>query len=196
MSLIEKVKNINRRLNWNEYFMTVSYILANRSSCDRLHVGCLIVKDNRIITTGYNGHIRGSPHTSVIVDGHEQMTIHAETNAIADAANRGVPLNGGTAYVTHYPCINCAKNLISAGIKEVIYAEDYNNNALCSMLYLTAGIRITKYNDEFSERNDDKSDDKNDDKNNDKNSDKINDKSILRSLEIQDTLDNETIEYI
>jgi dCMP deaminase len=149
MSLIEKVKNINRRPNWNEYFMTVAYVLANRSSCDRLHVGCVIVNDNRIITTGYNGHIRGTPHISVIVDEHEQMTIHAETNAIADAANRGVSLKGSTAYVTHYPCINCAKNLISAGIKEIVYGEDYKNNVICGTLYLMSGVRINKFVDPY-----------------------------------------------
>lgn len=145
VSLIETIKKIEYRPEWQEYFMSVAYILSKRSTCDRLHVGCVIVKDNRIITTGYNGHIKGTPHVSRIVDGHEQMTIHAETNAIADAASRGVPLNGSTAYVTHYPCINCTKNLISAGIKEIIYGEDYNNNPIADELYQLASVKVTRY---------------------------------------------------
>lgn len=144
MSIIEIIKQINRRPNWDEYFMACAQLIANRSSCDRLHVGCLLVNNKRIIATGYNGHIRGSPHISVVIDGHEQMTIHAETNAITDSASRGVSLQYSTAYVTHYPCINCAKNLISAGIKEVIYGEDINSD-ICAQLYLMVGVRIHKY---------------------------------------------------
>ena len=145
MSLISHIKDVKYRPDWNEYFMSVAYILAKRSSCERLQVGCVITNDNRIITTGYNGHIKGSPHLSIIVDGHEQMTIHAETNAITDAANRGSSLKNSIAYVTHYPCINCTKNLISAGIKEVIYAEDYKNNELCDKLFLMAGVKVNKF---------------------------------------------------
>jgi len=144
-SLLEHIKHINYRPDWNEYFMLVAYILSKRSSCDRLHVGCVLVNDKRIIATGYNGHIKGSPHISIVVDGHEQMTIHSETNAITDAASRGISLKNCTAYVTHFPCINCAKNLISAGIKEIIFAEDYKNNDLCYQLYLLAGVKVSKY---------------------------------------------------
>lgn len=152
MSLIESIKTIDYRPNWQEYFMSVAYILSKRSTCERLHVGCVIVNDNRIITTGYNGHIKGTPHMSRVIDGHEQMTIHAETNAIADAASRGIPLNKSIAYVTHYPCINCAKNLISAGIKEIIYAEDYNNNPIAEELYNLAGVNVTKYVDTINDK--------------------------------------------
>lgn len=154
MSLIEVIKNINRRPDWDEYFMTCAYLISNRSSCSRLHVGCVIVNDKRIITTGYNGHIKGSPHISVIVDDHEQMIIHAETNAVTDAASRGVSLQGSTAYVTHYPCINCTKNLISAGIKNVIYCEDYKNDELCKQLFLMANVKIQKYVDPFKKDTD------------------------------------------
>jgi len=144
--LINMIKKIDYRPKWEEYFMTTAYLISKRSSCERLHVGCVIVNDNRIIATGYNGHIRGAPHSSVIIDGHEQMTIHSETNAITDAACRGIELKNATAYVTHYPCINCAKNLIASGIKEIIYAEDYKNNDLCEKLYCMAGVRINKFN--------------------------------------------------
>jgi dCMP deaminase len=145
MSLIESIKKVDHRPCWEEYFMSVAYLISKRSSCDRLHVGCVIVNNKRIITTGYNGHIKGAPHTSTVRDGHEQMTIHAETNAITDAAYRGIKLSGSTAYITHYPCINCAKNLISAGIKEVIYAEDYKNDDICAELYSLAKVKIYKY---------------------------------------------------
>jgi len=144
-SLIDSIKKLDHRLDWNEYFMAHAYLASNRSSCDRLHVGCVIVCDNRIVTTGYNGHIKGAPHASVVKNGHEQMTIHAETNAIADAASRGIKLKGATTFVTHYPCINCAKNLIASGISEIIYGEDYHNDELCKELYIMAGVKVNKY---------------------------------------------------
>ena len=143
--MIKLIKTIDYRPCWEEYFMSVAYLISKRSSCERLHVGCVIVNDKRIITTGYNGHIKNSPHISVIRDGHEQMTIHAETNAITDAASRGVKLSESIAYVTHYPCINCAKNLIAAGIKEIIYAEDYKNDEICEKLYLLANVKVSKF---------------------------------------------------
>lgn len=143
--LINLIKRLDCRPDWESYFMTVAYLISKRSSCDRLHVGCVIVNDKRIITTGYNGHIKGAPHTSIIKDGHEQMTIHAETNAITDAASRGIKLEGSTAYVTHYPCINCAKILIAAGIREIIYCEDYNNDILCDKLYSMGNIKVIQY---------------------------------------------------
>lgn len=133
--LIDQIKAMNTRPDWDEYFMTVAYLMSKRSSCHRLHVGCVVIQDRRIVSTGYNGHIKGAPHDSKIVDGHEQLTIHAEANAVADAAARGVPIQGATLYVTHYPCINCAKMLIASGIKRIIYSEDYNNNELCKVLY-------------------------------------------------------------
>ena len=144
-TIIDLIKAINYRPSWEEYFISVAYLISKRSSCDRLHVGCVIVNDKRIITTGYNGHIKGTPHISLIRDGHEQMTIHAETNAITDAASRGIKLYGSSAYVTHYPCINCAKNLIASGIKEIIYAEDYKNDEICEQLYSLANVKITKF---------------------------------------------------
>lgn len=141
--IINDIKCIDRP-NWNEYFMTVAYLISKRSSCDRLHVGCVIVDNLRIISTGYNGHIKGAPHTSKIINGHEQMTIHAEANAITDSASRGVKIGNTAAYITHYPCINCAKNLISSGVKEIYYSEDYKNDPLCKELYELANVKVTK----------------------------------------------------
>lgn len=143
-TIIENINTIDHRPSWEEYFMMIGYLMSKRSSCERLHVGCVIVDNNRIVSTGYNGHIKGADHVSYVVDGHEQMTIHAETNAVTDAASRGVKLNGSTAYVTHYPCINCAKILIAAGIKEVVYCENYRNNAICQELYNMANVKVSK----------------------------------------------------
>jgi dCMP deaminase len=145
MALITNIKGMQNRLSWDEYFMTVAYLISNRSTCEKLHVGAVIIRDKRIITTGYNGHIPGSPHSSLQIDGHEQMTIHAETNAIADAAKRGISLMDSTVYVTHFPCINCTKNLIASGIKEVIYGEDYHNNEICLELFKLGNIMVKKY---------------------------------------------------
>jgi len=150
-NLIDLVKNIEHRPDWHSYFMSIAYLISKRSSCERLHVGCVIVKDNRLIVAGYNGHIKGAPHTSVVKDGHEQMTIHAETNAITDAASRGIKLKGSTAYVTHFPCINCTKNLIAAGIKEIIYAEDYKNDELCNVLYALGNVKVSKYQESLDD---------------------------------------------
>ena len=119
-----------KRPDWNEYFSALIKITATRSSCYKLHVGCMLVKDNRIVAQGYNGFIAGCQHKSCIKDGHEVATVHAEQNAIADCAKRGVSCNDCTAYITHYPCLNCAKLLLSSGIKEIIYLNDYNNDRL------------------------------------------------------------------
>jgi len=145
-SLLNDIKKMDDRPNWNEYFMLVANLVAKRSSCVRLKVGCIIVKDNRIITTGYNGHIAGAPHETFIKDGHEQLTIHAETNAIGDVGKRGgANVNEATVYVTHFPCINCTKILISAGIKKVIYEMDYNNDESCMKLFSTAKVDVEKF---------------------------------------------------
>ena len=126
---IEKtISSWNKRLSWDEYFISSALLIASRSSCHRLHVGCLLVKDNRIISAGYNGFLAGLPHESVVVNNHEQNTVHAEQNAISDCAKRGVHTNGATAYITHYPCINCTKLLLAAGIKTIKYIDDYRNN--------------------------------------------------------------------
>jgi dCMP deaminase len=133
------------RPNWNQYFSELIKITATRSSCKKLQVGCMLVKDNRIISQGYNGHLAGCQHYSYSVDNHEVATVHAEQNAIIDCAKRGVSCNNCTAYITHFPCLTCAKLLLSSGIKEIIYLKDYNNDPLvywfccqkkCSILQL------------------------------------------------------------
>ena len=140
-------KNITSisRIGWNEYFMSIASLASCRSPCKKLHVGSVIVKENRIISMGYNGFISGIPHKSYIIDGHEQATIHSEINAISDCAKRGVSINNSKIYITHFPCINCFKAIVSSGIKEIIYMNDYNNNELVNILAKDSNIVINKY---------------------------------------------------
>jgi dCMP deaminase len=144
-NLTSLIKEIDFRPNWDEYFMVTAYLISKRSTCCRLNVGCVLTKDNWLFSTGYNGHIPGTSHDSLVIDGHEQLTIHAETNSVAIAAKLGISTRGATAYVTHYPCLNCTKILISAGIKEVVYGEDYHNNDVAKNLFASAEINVRKF---------------------------------------------------
>ena len=96
---------MENRLNWNQYFSKIVSVTAERSSCERLHVGCLLVKNKRIISQGYNGHLPGCKHESIVRNNHEQATVHAEQNAICDCAKRGVSCKESTVYITHYPVL-------------------------------------------------------------------------------------------
>lgn len=118
------------RLTWDQYFMNLAVTVSQRGTCDRAYVGCVIVnEDNRIVSTGYNGSIKGNPHCDEIGhtmrDGHCIATIHAEMNALLYCAKEGISVNGCKAYVTHFPCLNCTKSLIQAGIKKIYYKEAY-----------------------------------------------------------------------
>jgi len=114
---------------WDDYFMDIAFTVAQRSTCDRAHVGAVIVRDRRILTTGYNGAPSGLPHCDdaghLMIDGHCVRTLHAEQNAIIQAALHGVTIDGATIYVTHQPCLSCAKMIINAGIRRVAYAGNY-----------------------------------------------------------------------
>jgi dCMP deaminase len=138
----------NERPSWDAYFMATALLMASRSSCERLHVGCVIVsggeQKNRIIAAGYNGFLPGAPHTSRVRDGHEQATVHAEQNAICDAARRGVTLEGATVYITHFPCINCAKILAAAGIRGIKYHRDYRNDDLVKQILTESGVVLAQ----------------------------------------------------
>ena len=142
------IANIGGRPTWDEYFMATAILIASRSTCQRLNVGCVLVSGgehkNRIIAAGYNGFLAGAAHKSCVRDGHEQATVHAEQNAISDAARRGVSVSGATAYITHFPCINCAKILASAGVKEIKYLHDYNNDPLVLDIFKEANVEIIK----------------------------------------------------
>ena len=134
----------NMRPTWDEYFKEICQVTATRSPCERLHVGCVLVFDNRIISQGYNGFLPGAPHKSIIRDNHEQATLHAEQNALVDCAKRGVTCQGATAYITHYPCIICTRLLLAAGIKNIKYIEDYRNDELVSYFAEQMGVTIRK----------------------------------------------------
>lgn len=148
--MINELKNIvtksyGSRINWNEYFMSLSLLISSRSPSMKLKVGAVIVKDNRVISSGYNGYPSGCKHISIHRDNHEINTIHAEQNAISDAARRGVALQNSTIYITHYPCINCCKYIISSGINNIVYLDDYKNDEIVSKLLEECNISINKY---------------------------------------------------
>ena len=129
---------------WDAYFKEITSVTAKRSACHRLHVGCLLVKENRIISQGYNGYLPGAPHEQVMRDGHEIATVHAEQNAVTDCAKRGVSCNDATAYITHYPCINCMKIMCAAGISKIKYIDDYRNDDMIPYFAKLSNISISK----------------------------------------------------
>jgi len=132
------------RPSWKEYFKEITKITSLRSPCERLKVGCIIVKDNRVISMGYNGFLPGCEHKSIIRDNHEQATVHAEQNAICDCAKRGVSLEGSTAYITHNPCIICTRLLLASGIKEINYIEEYKYDELTTYLCSNMNVSLNK----------------------------------------------------
>jgi len=121
----------NKRPTWDEYFLKMAMLVSERATCPRMHVGCVLVKDKQILSTGYNGSLPNQEHCHevgcMIEDNHCIRTIHAEMNALLQCAAHGTTTQGATAYVTNLPCTNCTKVLISAGIKEVVVFSDYHN---------------------------------------------------------------------
>jgi dCMP deaminase len=122
------------RLCWDDYFMSIAAVVAARSTCDRKKVGAVLVRDRTILSTGYNGSIRGMPHCDdvghVMEDGHCIATIHAEANAIIQAARNGVTIDEATLYVTASPCWSCFKMLMNAGIRRIVYGEFYRDERI------------------------------------------------------------------
>jgi len=122
------------RKDWHEYFMDIAEMVATRSTCDRKHIGAVIVKDKTILSTGYNGSIRGRPHCSEIgcdiENGHCIATIHAEANAIIQAAKNGVAINGAEIYTTALPCWTCFTLIANSGIKKIYYHEFYRDDRI------------------------------------------------------------------
>jgi len=141
------------RLSWDEYFMAITRTVAERSTCLRRRVGAVVILDKRILTTGYNGAPTGLGHCLDIGCLREQQGVpsgerhelcrglHAEQNAIIQAALSGVSIKGGTLYTTHFPCVLCAKMLINAGIKRVVFADGYPD-LLSRELLAEAGMII------------------------------------------------------
>ncbi|GGB28893.1 ComE operon protein 2 [Lentibacillus populi] len=136
------------RISWDQYFMAQSHLLALRSTCTRLMVGATIVRDKRIIAGGYNGSVSGSVHCidegCYVIDGHCVRTVHAEANALLQCAKFGVPTDGAELYVTHFPCLQCCKQIIQSGIKFVYYAADYKNHPYAVELFKEAGVQTKK----------------------------------------------------
>lgn len=124
----------HKRASWDEYFMSIAQVVATRSTCPRKYVGAVLVRNRTILSTGYNGSIRGMPHCSdvghMMEDGHCVATIHAEANAIIQAARNGVVIEGGTCYVTASPCWICFKQLANAGITRIVYGEFYRDERI------------------------------------------------------------------
>jgi len=155
----KKSRNIRtekyKRPSWDEYFLNIVEIVGSRSTCDRGRPGCIIVKDKRILATGYAGSPVGQPHCDDV--GHEMQkaidddnrisehcvrTLHAEVNAIAYAAKFGVSIDGSTLYVKFTPCYTCAKMVVNAGIKRVVAKVKYHAGDRTVKLFKKAGIKL------------------------------------------------------
>ena len=123
-----------QRVSWDEYFMAIARVVATRSTCDRKHVGAVIVRDRIILATGYNGSIRGLAHCDdaghLMEEGHCVRTVHAEANAIAQAARTGVRIEGAGIYVTASPCFGCFKLIANAGMTRIVFGEFYRDERI------------------------------------------------------------------
>jgi dCMP deaminase len=127
----EDRKQARKRIGWDQYFMNIARQAASRSTCDRKFVGAVIVRDRTILSTGYNGSIRGMPHCDDVghdlENGHCVATVHAEANAILQAAKNGVNISGAEIYTTASPCWSCFKLIANAGIRRIYYGEFYRD---------------------------------------------------------------------
>ena len=136
------------RVSWHAYFMRIARVVASRSTCDRKNVGAVIVRDRTILSTGYNGSIRGLPHCDaaghMMEDGHCVATIHAEANAILQAAMNGVRIGGAEIYTTASPCWNCFKMIANSGIRTIYYGEFYRDERIFRHAEM-AGIRLVDF---------------------------------------------------
>ncbi len=144
----------DRRLTWDQYFLQMTFLVAQRSTCLRHHIGALTVRNNRVVTTGYNGAVRGSEHCLEIGclkdelgiksgDGHSLCrAVHAEENAILQASRSGANVEGATMYCTHTPCVLCAKAIIQAGIVRIVTCVEYPDTGGVREMFVTAGINL------------------------------------------------------
>jgi dCMP deaminase len=134
------------KLSWDDYFLKLAILVSERATCSRLHCGCVIVRDKNIISTGYNGSIPGDVHCEddgcLIVNDHCIRTVHAEQNAIFQAAKEGHSLKGATAYITAPACLNCTKTLIMSGIIRIVYYVSYIQDKFALELMKKANIEI------------------------------------------------------
>ena len=125
---------MDRRASWDEYFMNIARMVATRATCNRKHVGAVLVRDRTLLSTGYNGSIRGLGHCSedghMMEDGHCVRTVHAEANAIIQAAKNGVGIDGSTIYTTASPCWPCFKLVANSGVKRIVFGEFYRDERI------------------------------------------------------------------
>lgn len=139
----------HQRPSWDDYFMAIARIVGTRSTCDRLESGAVLVKNKRIISTGYNGSPQGLPHCDdvghLMEEGHCVRTIHGEHNAILQAASTpGASTEGSTMYTKYTPCIHCAKYVVAAGVQRVMVGKVYRNAQAVEYLR-SAGVRVDVY---------------------------------------------------
>jgi len=136
------------RPGWDEYFMQIAHQVSTRATCPRASVGCVLAREHRILTTGYNGAPRGVAHCSevgcTLVGEHCLRATHAEANAVVQGALHGVGLQGAIAYCTHQPCVNCSKLLVSAGVVKIVFDQAYPD-AVASTLLAEAGVALVAY---------------------------------------------------
>jgi dCMP deaminase len=139
---------MDKRIKWDQYFMMQAVLLASRSTCERLSVGAVIVRDKRIIAGGYNGSVAGDDHCidvgCYLEDGHCVRTIHAEMNAILQCAKLGESTDNAEIYVTDFPCLQCTKMLLQAGITKINYLRNYHNNDYAQKLISLKNIELNK----------------------------------------------------
>ncbi|PZO96705.1 MAG: competence protein ComE [Streptococcus pyogenes] len=132
------------RLSWEDYFMANAELISKRSTCDRAFVGAVLVKDKRIIATGYNGGVSDTDNCNEVghymEDGHCIRTVHAEMNALIQCAKEGISTAGTELYVTHFPCINCTKALLQAGITKITYKTAYRLHPFAIELLEAKGV--------------------------------------------------------
>ncbi|ETA74851.1 ComE operon protein 2 [Ligilactobacillus equi] len=148
---------MQERIPWNQYFMLQASILSMRSTCQRLAVGAILVRDQRVIAGGYNGAVSGDDHCidvgCYMVDSHCQRTIHAEMNAVLQCAKFGIPTNGAEVYVTDFPCLQCTKMLLQAGITKIHYLRNYHNDSYAMQLLQKKKVTVqqVKIDDQYLE---------------------------------------------
>jgi len=156
--------NNYHRPSWDEYFMEVCRSIAKRATCDRGRSGCVIARDNQILVTGYVGSPAGLPHCDEVghqfkklqhedgsVTQHCVRTVHAEQNAICQAARRGIPIDGATLYCRMTPCRTCAMLIINCGIKRVVAERKYHDSADTVAMFATAGVALEHLVDEVQQ---------------------------------------------
>lgn len=148
---------MTERPSWDAYFMQIAHLVKTRATCPRRQVGAVIVRDRRMLATGYNGAPKGLKHcpeggpehdwpTGCMRAGHCIRSLHAEQNALLQAAMIGIACEGATMYVTCQPCNNCAKMIINAGIKQVIYEGDYPDEFSLE-LFKESGLEVYRYSE-------------------------------------------------